>query len=61
GEVPAGLDALKHNIDYVLQRPNTPVYLSHYAKIAKDFYFSALAKNSKGDWLWKQNMAYAAT
>ncbi|MFP3425004.1 endo alpha-1,4 polygalactosaminidase [Pseudoalteromonas sp. SIMBA_162] len=52
GEVPAGLDALKHNIDYVLQRPNTPVYLSHYAKIAKDFYFSALAKNSKGDWLF---------
>ncbi|MBB1370969.1 endo alpha-1,4 polygalactosaminidase [Pseudoalteromonas sp. SR45-4] len=52
GEVPAGLDALKHNIDYVLARPNTPVHLSHYAKVAKDFYFSALAKNSDGQWLF---------
>ena len=51
-EVPAGLDALKHNIDYVLARPNTPVHLSDYAKIAKDFYFSAFAKNSDDDWLF---------
>ena len=52
GELPAGLDALKHNIDYVQARPNTPVHLSHYAKVAKDFYFSALAKNSDGEWLF---------
>ncbi|WP_166420154.1 endo alpha-1,4 polygalactosaminidase [Pseudoalteromonas sp. Z1A8] len=52
GEIPAGLDALKHNIDYVLARPNTPVHLSHYAKVAKDFYFSALAKNSNNEWLF---------
>ncbi|MDC3211356.1 endo alpha-1,4 polygalactosaminidase [Pseudoalteromonas distincta] len=52
GEVLAGLDALKHNIDYVLARPNTPVHLSHYAKVAKDFYFSALAKNSNNEWLF---------
>lgn len=52
GEIPAGLKALKHNIDYVLARPNTPVFLSHYAKIAKDFYFSALAKNNDGEWLF---------
>jgi len=50
--MPAGLDALKHNIDYVLARPNTPVHLSDYAKIAKDFYFSALAKNSDDEWLF---------
>ena len=52
GELPAGLDALKYNIDYVLARPNTPVHLSQYAKIAKDFYFSALAKNSNNEWLF---------
>ncbi|GAA78493.1 MULTISPECIES: endo alpha-1,4 polygalactosaminidase [Pseudoalteromonas] len=52
GEIPAGLDALKHNIDYVLARPNTPVHLSHFAKIAKDFYFSALAKNNDDEWLF---------
>ena len=52
GELPAGLDALKYNIDYVLARPNTPVHLSQYAKIAKDFYFSALAKNSNNEWFF---------
>ncbi|ASM50858.1 hypothetical protein PESP_a2974 [Pseudoalteromonas espejiana DSM 9414] len=52
GEVLAGLDALHYNMDYVLARPNTPVHLSHYAKIAKDFYFSALAKNATDEWLY---------
>lgn len=52
GEVLAGLDALHYNIDYVLARKNTPVHLSQYARIAKDFYFSALAKNARGEWLF---------
>ncbi|MEL0605591.1 MULTISPECIES: endo alpha-1,4 polygalactosaminidase [Pseudoalteromonas] len=52
GEVPAGLDALHYNVDYVLARENTPVHLSQYARIAKDFYFSALAKNARGEWLF---------
>lgn len=51
GTNPAGLQALRDDIGYVLSRPNTPAHLSHYARMAKDFYFSALARDAKGDWL----------
>lgn len=51
GANPAGLGALRSVYDYVLSHPNTPVHLSHYARMARDFYFSALAKDAQGQWL----------
>lgn len=50
---PAGLKALHTVIDYALAHPHTAVQLAHYAKSAKGFYFSALAKNNKGEWVFK--------
>ncbi|MFM2476148.1 endo alpha-1,4 polygalactosaminidase [Celerinatantimonas sp. MCCC 1A17872] len=48
---PAGLKGVNDAIRYIQSKPNTPIHLSRYAIMAKDFYFSALAKDSQGRWL----------
>ncbi|SHO56908.1 endo alpha-1,4 polygalactosaminidase [Vibrio quintilis] len=52
GTNPAGIRALKIVLDYALSRPNTPVQLARYARGALDFYFSGLARNDKGEWVF---------
>lgn len=48
---PAGLKGVDQAVRYIQSKPNTPIHLSRYAAMAKDFYFSALAQDEQGRWL----------
>lgn len=52
-EDPAGVRALKRVYDGVLKQNVFPMYLSDYAKKAKEFYRYALAKLPDGSWFTK--------